>query len=50
MSVTTICQVCESATARHSCGSCGATVCTEHYERGTGLCVDCAGGTRMGDD
>jgi hypothetical protein len=49
MSVTTICQVCENAMARHTCESCGATVCTDHYERAAGLCTHCAGGTRMGD-
>lgn len=46
MSVTTLCQICESATASHTCDACGAAVCTEHYDRGTGLCVSCAARAR----
>jgi len=46
MSVTSICQVCESATASHTCDACGAAVCAEHYDRETGLCAPCASGTR----
>ncbi|AZH26869.1 zinc finger HIT domain-containing protein [Haloplanus aerogenes] len=46
MSVTTLCQVCESATANYTCDACGAAVCAEHYDRAAGLCVSCAAGSR----
>ncbi|SEA35447.1 HIT zinc finger [Haloplanus vescus] len=46
MSVTTLCQVCESATARYTCDACGAAVCPAHYDRESGLCAGCAGGLR----
>ncbi|WP_187347728.1 hypothetical protein [Haloplanus rubicundus] len=48
MSVTTLCQICESATAKHTCDACGAAVCAEHYDRGLGMCVSCAARTRGG--
>jgi len=47
MSVTTVCQVCEAATATHTCDACGAAVCAAHYDRETGLCSDCAAGMRQ---
>jgi hypothetical protein len=48
MSVTNLCQVCESATASHTCDTCGAAVCAEHYDRETGLCTVCAARVRGG--
>ncbi|MEE6210142.1 hypothetical protein U3A55_08250 [Salarchaeum sp. III] len=42
MSVTGVCQVCESADARQACDQCGRVVCREHYDRETGLCTECA--------
>lgn len=42
MSVSGLCQVCESAEADHTCGRCGRLVCENHYEDGAGLCVECA--------
>jgi hypothetical protein len=45
MSVTAICQICESAPATHTCDSCGSNVCSEHYDRVTGLCTVCAAET-----
>ncbi|MGQ9582208.1 MAG: hypothetical protein ACUVV6_01680 [Thermoplasmatota archaeon] len=27
----------------HRCGSCGKTVCAEHFESGRGICHACAG-------
>jgi len=47
MSVTTLCQVCESATASHTCDACGAAVCPAHYDRATGLCSNCVAGTQQ---
>ncbi|WP_435070179.1 hypothetical protein [Haloplanus sp. C73] len=46
MSVTSLCQICESATATQTCDTCGAAVCSAHYDRQSGLCVDCASGMR----
>jgi hypothetical protein len=49
MSVSGLCQVCESAEAQFQCGSCGALVCPNHYDRNVGICTTCAGasGGRM---
>lgn len=44
MSLTGLCQVCESATAEFRCGLCGASVCEAHYDRAAGACLTCAGG------
>lgn len=49
MSVTTVCQICEAATASHTCNACGAAVCAEHYDRGMGMCASCAARARGGD-
>ncbi|WP_174811892.1 hypothetical protein [Salinadaptatus halalkaliphilus] len=42
MSVSGLCQVCESRPAQERCDNCGALVCASHYERSHGLCADCA--------
>lgn len=42
MSVEGLCQICESAPAKHRCRRCGALVCSSHYDETTGLCTDCA--------
>ena len=49
MSVSGLCQVCESAEAEAQCLSCGALVCTNHCDRDTGVCTECArsGGGRV---
>jgi hypothetical protein len=49
MSVSGLCQVCESAKAQFRCDSCGALVCPTHHDQSTGLCTTCAGagGGRM---
>lgn len=48
MSVQGLCQICENATAEHTCSQCGTAVCSDHYEEGLGLCVTCAqGGTQV---
>ncbi|ERH12869.1 MAG: hypothetical protein J07HB67_01895 [halophilic archaeon J07HB67] len=43
MSVTGLCQICEAATAREACTTCGAAVCRDHYDETTGVCGTCAG-------
>ena len=42
MSVTGLCQICESAQAQFACDRCGRMVCETHYDRELGLCTDCA--------
>ena len=51
MSVTGLCQVCESAEAVHQCPRCGTLVCEAHFDEAAGLCVTCAAetGPRDGD-
>lgn len=46
MSVTGLCQICESAQARFTCDRCGRVVCADHYDRESGFCTECA--TRSG--
>jgi ribosomal protein L37AE/L43A len=48
MSITGVCQVCESAEARHSCQQCGRTVCDDHYDREIAVCEVCATDLRRG--
>ncbi len=48
MSVSGVCQVCESAEATHTCPNCGAMVCDEHYDRELSICVQCASTTQQG--
>ncbi|SEO26995.1 hypothetical protein SAMN04487948_101440 [Halogranum amylolyticum] len=42
MSLSGLCQVCESTTAEHACDQCGTQVCEEHFDRTQGVCVRCA--------
>ena len=42
MSVSGLCQICESRPAQDRCENCGTFACRVHYERTMGLCVDCA--------
>lgn len=42
MSLETLCQICEAATAKHQCSRCGALVCEAHYDPKRGLCTECA--------
>jgi hypothetical protein len=48
MSITGVCQICESAEARHSCGQCGRAVCDDHYDREMTVCEVCATELRQG--
>ncbi|ELY42120.1 hypothetical protein [Natronorubrum sulfidifaciens] len=53
MSVSGLCQVCESRPAEEQCQNCGALVCTVHYNETKGLCTDCfaqADPSRQSDD
>ena len=42
MSVSGLCQICESQPAQERCANCGTLACTDHYEAGAGICVECA--------
>ncbi|MXV62217.1 hypothetical protein GS429_09115 [Natronorubrum sp. JWXQ-INN-674] len=42
MSVSGLCQICESRPAQERCANCGTLACDGHYEEGKGLCVECA--------
>lgn len=46
MSVTGLCQICESAEARFACDRCGAVVCDAHYDPQLGYCQECAAEAR----
>ncbi len=50
MSVSGLCQICESRPAEERCRSCGTFACLSHYEQGKGLCADCASEARPGRD
>lgn len=53
MSVSGLCQICESRPAQERCPNCGTFACEQHFDRGLGLCADCAATARQderGDD
>jgi len=52
MSVTGLCEICESETADHACHLCGRQVCEKHFAESDGLCTVCAqdGGERPSDN
>ncbi|WP_323675435.1 hypothetical protein [Halorubellus sp. PRR65] len=49
MSVSGLCQVCESNAAEESCERCGALVCERHYDGEHAMCVSCVAETTRGD-
>lgn len=42
MSISGLCQICESRQAQERCPNCGTLACEVHYESEMGLCADCA--------
>ena len=42
MSVSGLCEICESAQANHRCERCGTLACAAHYDTGLGVCTECA--------
>lgn len=50
MSLSGLCQVCESAEAEHACERCGAHVCEKHYDYEYDVCVQCASVLGEGDE
>lgn len=49
MSLSGICQICESRPAQSRCETCGTLACATHYKRQAGVCVQCAQGMQAGD-
>lgn len=49
MSLSGLCQVCESTTAEHTCTQCGKQVCEKHFDQTHGVCVQCASVLDEGD-
>lgn len=43
MSVTGLCEICESSTADHACQLCGRQVCEKHFAETDSLCTACVG-------
>ncbi len=41
MSLTGLCQVCETAEGRFTCDRCGQFVCGEHFDTTRATCVEC---------
>jgi len=41
MSVSSPCEICQTADVRHTCDRCGQLVCDRHFDDDTGLCVEC---------
>ena len=41
MSLSGLCQICESNEAEYTCAQCGTPVCKEHYQRDKSLCTRC---------
>ncbi|WP_254544475.1 hypothetical protein [Halomarina pelagica] len=41
MSVSGLCELCQTNEVVDGCDRCGRLVCERHYDRSTGLCTDC---------
>lgn len=41
MSVSGLCELCESGSVEDGCERCGRLVCSEHYDEPTGFCTAC---------
>jgi hypothetical protein len=48
MSVSGRCELCQEGEVVDGCDRCGRTVCDEHYDLPSGLCVDCV--SELGGD
>jgi len=46
VSFETVCQICESAPASHTCEHCGAQVCDDHFDEQLVACSRCAASIR----
>lgn len=41
MSVSGLCELCQQHEVIDGCDRCGRLVCERHYDKSTGLCIDC---------
>lgn len=41
MSVSGLCEICESNPVEDGCDHCGRLVCEDHYDHSTGMCTSC---------
>ncbi|WP_226007835.1 hypothetical protein [Natrinema salinisoli] len=48
MSVSGLCQICESRPAQEQCSNCGTFACEVHFEETMDLCADCASQAQPG--
>ncbi|ELY67766.1 hypothetical protein [Natrinema versiforme] len=48
MSVSGLCQICESRPAQERCSNCGTLACEVHFEDSMDLCADCASEAQPG--
>ncbi|NHN47258.1 hypothetical protein G9464_06555 [Halostella sp. JP-L12] len=42
MSISGLCQICQSREAQVQCDRCGNMVCRQHFEESAAVCADCA--------
>ena len=42
MSVSGLCEICQTPDVDHTCDRCGQLVCDEHFDETVGFCVECA--------
>jgi len=47
MSVSGLCEICESRQAEYGCDRCGTMTCELHFDQSRGVCATCA--RQMGD-
>lgn len=43
MSVAGLCEICDRPSVEYTCDRCARLVCERHFDRQTGLCVNCSG-------
>ncbi|MBZ6495919.1 hypothetical protein [Natrinema longum] len=48
MSVSGLCQICESRPAANRCPNCGTLACEVHFDESLRLCADCASQAQPG--
>lgn len=42
MSVSGLCEICQTPDVDYTCDRCGQLVCDEHFDENVGFCVECA--------
>jgi hypothetical protein len=49
MSVSGLCEICQTPDVDYTCDRCGKLVCDDHFDETIGYCSDCAAELRRGD-